>query len=161
MARTSLEQKIADLTEAFALQVFGVLRAGSLDDLLALGRPSHPRPGRVPAKLAGTVRKRGRGRPRKAEANGGPQSWGEWGPKKSTHKRIRRSPLELQKLANLIVAIVKDHPTGVNAEDIKTRMGIKHGNVGAKVFTKPLAVALASKRIRKTGTRRGTRYFAA
>jgi hypothetical protein len=161
MARTSLEQQIVDLTEAFALQVFDALRAGSLDDLLALDRASQQRPAHVPPKLAGTRRRRGRGRTRKTEANAAPQSWGEWGPNKSTHKRIRRSPLQLEKLANLIVAIVKDHPKGVNAEAIKTRMGIKHGNVGAKVFTKPLGVALASKRIRKTGTRRGTTYFAA
>jgi hypothetical protein len=65
---------------------------------------------------------------------------------------VRRSPAQLQKLADQLVAVVKAHPRGINAEDIKTKMGIKHGNVGAKVFTKPLGVALASKKIRKSGS---------
>lgn len=74
--------------------------------------------------------------------------------------RIRRSPEQLQKVAEQIVAIVKAHPKGINAEAIKAKMGIKSGNVGAKVFTKPLAVALASTKVTKRGTRRATMYFA-
>ena len=74
-------------------------------------------------------------------------------------KRIRRSPEQLQKVAEQIVAIVKAHPKGINAEAIKAKMGIKSGNVGAKVFTKPLGVALASKKITKRGNRRSTMYF--
>ncbi|HEY1959330.1 MAG TPA: hypothetical protein VGH28_27145 [Polyangiaceae bacterium] len=76
-------------------------------------------------------------------------------------KRIRRSPEELQKLADKIVGLVAKHVDGIRAEELKRMMGVGPGNVGAKVFTKPLGIALASKKIRKKGARRATRYFAA
>jgi len=77
------------------------------------------------------------------------------------HKRVRRSPETLKKLADQIVALVAKHPKGIRAEELKAAMGVKPGNVGAKVFTKPLSVALASKKIRKRGHRRATTYFSA
>jgi hypothetical protein len=81
-------------------------------------------------------------------------------PVSGARKRIRRSPAELQALADKIVAVVKRHPKGIKAEELKRAMGVKPGNIGAKVFTKPLALALASKRITKRGHRRATTYHA-
>ena len=79
---------------------------------------------------------------------------------KAKGKRIRRSPQELQRLADHLVAIVMKHPDGIRAEDLKRAFGVKAGNVGAKVFTKPLAFALASKKLAKRGQRRMTTYHA-
>ncbi len=73
-------------------------------------------------------------------------------------KRVRRSPAQLQNAADQIVAIVKQHPKGIRAEDLKRAMGVKAGNRGAKVFTKPLSLALAAKRITMRGRRRATTY---
>jgi hypothetical protein len=75
-------------------------------------------------------------------------------------KRHRRSPAELERLANHLVALVKKHPNGIRAEDLKRAFGVKPGNVGAKVFTRPLATALQSKKIIKRGARRNTTYHA-
>jgi hypothetical protein len=144
-----LKTVIAKLASNLAAEVVAAVRHMSLDELAGLDRPTVTRP----------IRRR-RGRPRKTDVVQA-KTWGDWGPRASKRPRVRRSPAHLQKLADRIVAIVKAHPNGINAEDIKTKMGIRHGNVGAKVFTKPLAVALASKEIRKSGIRRGTRYFAA
>jgi len=88
---------------------------------------------------------------------------GAHGPVRATKgkgKRIRRSPEELQRLADHLVALVMKHPNGIRAEDLKRAFGVKPGNVGAKVFTKPLAFALESKRITKRGRRRMTTYHA-
>jgi hypothetical protein len=84
------------------------------------------------------------------------------GPSKpaAAKKRIRRSPAELQRLADHLVAIVMKHPNGIRAEDLKRAFGVKPGNVGAKVFTRPLAVALQAKKIAKRGQRRKTTYHA-
>jgi len=79
---------------------------------------------------------------------------------KAKGKRIRRSPQELQRLADHLVAIVMKHPDGIRAEDLKRAFGVKAGNVGAKVFTKPLAFALESKKLAKRGQRRMTTYHA-
>jgi hypothetical protein len=75
-------------------------------------------------------------------------------------KRIRRSPAELHRLADQLVSIVKKHPNGIRAEDLKRAFGVKPGNVGAKVFTKPLAFALHAKKLTKHGQRRNTTYHA-
>jgi hypothetical protein len=75
-------------------------------------------------------------------------------------KRYRRSLQELHRLADHLAAIVRKHPNGIRAEDLKRAFGVKPGNVGAKVFTRPLAVALQTKKIAKRGQRRMTTYHA-
>jgi hypothetical protein len=79
-------------------------------------------------------------------------------PQPSGKKRVRRSPAQIQEAADRIVAIVKRHPKGIRAEDLKRAMGVAAGNRGAKVFTKPLSLALAAKRITMRGRRRATTY---
>lgn len=66
--------------------------------------------------------------------------------------RVRRSPEQLQKAADAIVAHVKAHP-GQGAEQIKKALSIKPAD-----WQRPLAVALESKAIVASGERRSTTY---
>ena len=140
-----LKTVIAQLASNLAAEVVAAVRQMSLAELAGLGDKA---------------RRRGGG-PRKVRARGGVEHPNKTPTGKRRRARHRRSPEQLKRVADEIVAIVKAHPKGINAEAIKTEMGIKHGNVGAKVFTRPLSVALASKRITKKGKKRATIYFAA
>ncbi len=133
----SLHATINELASKFAHDLLRALRAASLDELVRETAPGHVR-----ASSASSHTPRA------------PQ-------RKSGGKRIRRSPEELNEYANRIVALVAKHPKGIRAEDLKRALGIPPGNIGAKVFTKPLAFALASKKLTKRGARRATTYFAA
>ena len=81
-------------------------------------------------------------------------------PSPRSRTRHRRAPEAQQHVADQIVAIVQTHPNGINAEGLKAKLGIKTGPKAAPTFMRPLAVALASKQIRKRGQKRGTTYHA-
>jgi len=131
----TLHATLNALASQFAHDLLRALRAASLDDIIAETSTEHVKSAR-------------------------PQSTKVVGARAKNGKRIRRSPVQLQVLADHIVALVLKHPKGIRAEELKRAMGVAPGNVGAKVFTKPLAVALASKRISKRGNRRATIYAA-
>jgi hypothetical protein len=59
-------------------------------------------------------------------------------------------------MAERIVAIVVGSKNGVSAEGIKAALKVQR-----KELPKPLAMALASKRVRKRGVKRATTYFKA
>jgi hypothetical protein len=151
---TRLEHEIIDLTEAFALEVFTALRAG-LDALFAEASSSRAaRPGARRRRKALPKPAAGRERVRTSEEEARELLV-------SRGYGVRRSSEELHKLANEIIAIVKAHPKGIRTADIKAKMGFESGHARWKVFAKPLGLALASKKIRKTGQRNSTFYFAA
>jgi len=130
---SNLQDTLEALANDFVRDVVLAIRRASLEDLSVLtgGAPSASRA--------------------VASARRAPRSSG---------KRIRRSPAELEAFAEKIVAEVKRHKGGMLAEDLKRAMGVPAGNVGAKVFTIPLGVALDSGKIKKRGSRRATTYFA-
>ena len=129
-----LHATINELASQISHDLVRALRGASLDDIIAETSRSHVRHQTRSPQAAGTRPKNG--------------------------KRTRRSADQLQQLANHIIALVLKHPKGIKAEELKRAMGVAPGNVGAKVFTKPLAVALASKKISKRGKRRATVYTA-
>jgi len=132
MSTQTLHDTIDALAEEFARRLLRALRSASLDEL---------------AEVTGS--------PTSAKTSRGPAS------RPPGAKRRRRSPEELRRLADYLVTLVMKKPKGIRAEDLKRAMGVPPGNVGAKAFTKPLSVALASKRIKKRGARRWTTYHAA
>jgi len=76
-------------------------------------------------------------------------------PKPRSGKRHRRTAADIGKTVDQIIAVVKGSKQGISAE------GIRHAlNVPRKELPKPIAMALASKKIRKSGKRRSTMYFA-
>jgi hypothetical protein len=67
----------------------------------------------------------------------------------------RRSADDLSAVVDRIVALLEAHPDGLRAEEIRNELGLL-----PKELPRPIAGALADKRITKHGQRRATRYFA-
>jgi hypothetical protein len=133
---SNLDRAITDLATRFALDLLAALRSASLEDLAM-------QTGKAP-----------RGRMTRAEARAAMSAG-------ASRPRHRRSPDEIEKLADRIVAIVRSHRNGISAEELKTILKLARGRKSQKIIAKPLAEALHSKRVKKTGTRRATRYFPA
>jgi hypothetical protein len=135
----TLRANIESLAQTFATQVLGAIRASSLESILAETSSKGRGPGRPPAALSvRTVSKRGPGRPP--------------GP---TSKRLgRRSAKDLAKTASAIVALVKQRQ-GLRAEQIRAELQIPKN-----AWARPLALALASKKLSKKGEKRATAYYA-
>ena len=68
----------------------------------------------------------------------------------------RRSDEDLKHLTDRIVTLVAGAKDGMSAEALKASLKIER-----KELPRPLAMALASKKIRKRGQRRATKYFRA
>lgn len=76
-------------------------------------------------------------------------------PKKGKKGRLaRRSEEDIAKVVASIVGLVNSKPNGLRAEQIKEKLGLE-----AKELPRPLADALASKQISKSGNKRATTYF--
>ena len=128
---TQLHATIQKLSDDFASHIVQAIRGMSLEEIATLGGA-----------------RRAPGRPAKATA-----------PRhtlRATGRLKRRSTADLGKTVDKIVAIVKAHKKGINAEDIRAAL-----NVPRKVLPRPMKMALASKKIRKKGHKRATMYFAA
>jgi hypothetical protein len=69
-------------------------------------------------------------------------------------RRQRRNSRALAKTASSIVAFVKAHP-GSASEEIRSELSIPRSH-----WQRPVAMALASKKLRKKGEKRSTRYYA-
>ena len=68
----------------------------------------------------------------------------------------RRPREEISRLVVEIVDLCKQHEDGIHAEEMRAMLKIPRREI-----LRPIAVALAEKRIRKTGHKRSTLYFAA
>jgi hypothetical protein len=136
-ARSKLRGTIVQLASDFAEGVLEALRNVSLEDLLAeASAPSSAR-SRAPAA-----------RPRSAEP-----------PVKAERKRgrrlARRSPADIARVVDRIVALLAEQPKGLRSEQIQARLGL-----AAKEMPRPLADALAARRITRRGQKRATTYLA-
>ena len=129
-----LPATIQKLSEIFADNVLQAIRGMSLEEIASLG-----------------VGRRGPGRPPK-----NPLALGAAATKGGGKRLASRSMADLEKMVDKIVALVKANKKGINAERI--RAGLK---VPRKELPRPMAMALASKKIRKKGQKRATIYFAA
>src|SRR5271163_2843857 len=127
-----LRSSIQSLAQAFAAGVLNAIRSSSLEDILAETEGVAKRgPGRPPGN-------RGRGRP----------------PSSSSKRLARRSADDLAAVTESIVALVKKHPKGLRAEQIRAELGI-----AKKEWMRPLGLALDSKKLTKKGEKRSTTYF--
>jgi hypothetical protein len=70
-------------------------------------------------------------------------------------KLVRRSSGDIQKTADAIVSLLKKNPKGLRAEEIQKALGLHR-----RETPRPIEKLLATKKIRKTGEKRSTRYFA-
>jgi DNA-binding GntR family transcriptional regulator len=76
-------------------------------------------------------------------------------PAKAAGTRGRRSKEDISATAAKIVALVTAKKSGMRAEAIRAELG-----VAQKDLALPLARALATKKLRKSGAKRATTYFA-
>jgi hypothetical protein len=70
-------------------------------------------------------------------------------------KLVRRSSGDIMKTADAIVSLLKKNPKGLRAEEIQKSLGLHR-----RETPRPIEKLLATKKIRKTGKKRSTRYFA-
>ena len=137
-AMATLRSTIESLAAQFASNLIGALRGASIEELYDVTRGAG----------GGGVR-RGPGRPPKsASATSAPARRGKGG-------RIRRSASDISKMVDSIADLLTKHPKGLRAEQIRNELGCN-----PKELPRPLADALASGRVTKTGQKRATTYFA-
>jgi hypothetical protein len=136
-----LQSAIQNLSARFAIDLVGLLRNATLDELAALGT--------VPAAASnGASHAITKAAPR-AQANGIPKQL-------PSGRLRRRTEADLKEMVTEIVDLVKKHPGGVNAESIRADLKIER-----RELPKPLGMALATKKIKKQGRKRGTLYIPA
>ena len=139
---SNLRSTIENLASQFASSVLDALRGASLDELADIaGRSGGARRGRPPGSssrsdnnesASGPARRRGRG--------------GRLG---------RRSAGDITKMVESIVDLLARSAAGMRAEQIRESLGVE-----AKELPRPLAEAISSGRITKSGQKRATTYFA-
>jgi hypothetical protein len=124
--------------DAFVSGISTRVRRAALDAVAsALGSPAP-----APAK-------RGPGRPPKAVASDEPAA----APKRAA-KRGKRTPEDVAKMGETVVAYVAKNP-GQSVEQIKKALGVEK-----KDLQLPIIRMIAAKKLKTTGQKRGTKYFA-
>lgn len=136
---STLRAQIDRLAAQFAGNIIDALRGASLEDLMAIagnrgggGRRGRPVGGGGMSALDGGAGRRGRG--------------GRLG---------RRTQDDIGRMIERIFDLLQKTSGGMRAEQIREALGVE-----AKELPRPLADALASGRITKTGQKRATTYFA-
>jgi hypothetical protein len=77
-------------------------------------------------------------------------------PKVKGARLARRSDEDIAAVVEQLVELLKNNPDGMRAEQIREELGLE-----AKELPRPIADALSSKQITKSGDKRATTYFAA
>ena len=141
---SSLRNVITQLASQFATGVLNAIRGASLEEILAETRGGA-------AVLAAARRP---GRPAGGgEAEAAPRA-GK--PRRGRGGRLsRRSAEDIGEVVERIVTLLGQNPKGLRAEQIRQKLGLE-----AKELPRPIAEALASKKVSKQGQKRATTYFA-
>src|SRR5580693_6221706 len=133
----TLRSTLHDLAHSFASSVLDAIRGASLEELLGEAGGSVRRgPGRPPKSTAGTTASE---TPRARKAG----------------RLARRSPEQITKALDQVVALVKGKKDGLRAEQI--RAGLK---MQSKEMPRVLQEGLAKKKLKTKGQKRATTYFA-
>ncbi len=129
---TSLRRQLDDLASTFTLGVLHAIRSASIEDLLAEsgGRRFAARAMAAAAGAAGRARNR-------------------------TGRLPRRSAADIGQVIDRIVALVKQSPKGMRAEQIRQKLDMQ-----AKEMPRPLKEAVEAGRLSKSGQKRATTYVA-
>lgn len=127
----ALRDRLNGLASSFASSVLDVIRGVSLDQLLA---ESSGRGGKSPGALV-----------RAAPSAGASPRRG---------RLPRRSASDIERVVERIVGLLKRHPEGLRAEQIRDELGLD-----AKELPRPLKEALDAGSLQKSGQKRATTYF--
>ena len=144
---SNLRNTIESLASQFASSVLDALRSASIDELADVA-------GR------GAAGRRGPGRPRAESSEGAaaPRSGapGARGAARGRGGRLgRRTQNDIARMVESIVDVLAKNASGLRSEQIREALGVE-----AKELPRPLAEALSSGRVTKTGQKRATTYFA-
>jgi hypothetical protein len=131
----TLKATIDRLANEFATGVLAAIRASNLEEIL-----SETRGGTAPrgSRSAAPAPKRPSAGKGKAAGRG------------------RRSGGDIEKVVEDIVAVLAKASDGLRSEDLRAKLGLSRAEI-----MRPIQAALAAKRIKKTGEKRATTYFAA
>lgn len=131
MANSPFESAVQSLAAEFARAVVAALGSMTLDEIAAV---------RASAGVAAA-----------------PVAAAEKAPSKPAKRApLRRTPEDLDAAVKAIVGALKGAKGGLSSEQIQKTLGM-----AAKEIPRPIAKAIASKAIRKRGSKRATRYYAA
>ncbi|MBL8800492.1 MAG: hypothetical protein JNN27_00730 [Planctomycetes bacterium] len=137
MPNSTTDAALRARIESFTADLANLVRAAALEAVTsALGAPTAPA-------------KRGPGRPVKS---GTPSPI--VAPKRRG-KRAKRTPEDVAKMGDAVVAYVAKNP-GQSVEQIKKALGVEK-----KDLQLPIVRMIAAKKLKTTGQKRGTKYFAA
>jgi hypothetical protein len=134
---TSLRTTLSHLATDFATQVLHAIRGASLEDILS-------ETGGQNARSAG-----------RRVVSAQPASQGRRGRARKGGRLGRRSADDIAGVVDKIVGLLQKHQTGLRAAQIRERLSLL-----PKELPRPIAEALAKKRIVKEGQKRATTYFA-
>ncbi|MEI7893536.1 MAG: hypothetical protein WCI05_10610 [Myxococcales bacterium] len=127
---TSLRNTLVRLADAFAVSVLEAVRASSLDEILSETQPGGPR----------AIEPEPVTEPLTATTTG-------------DERLGRRSQRAISSLLDRIVTLLEENPDGLRSEQIRVRLGLS-----AKELPRPLAQALESGQVIKSGQKRATTY---
>jgi hypothetical protein len=134
----SLRSSLESLASTFASSVLQAIRSASLEELLG---------------ESGTGARRGPGRPPKSKA----APTAPPAPRARKSGRLaRRSPEQIAKALDQVVALVKGKKDGLRAEQIRAALKME-----SKEMPRVLQEGLAKKKLKAKGQKRATTYFAA
>src|SRR4051812_28866276 len=132
---TNLKSTIDSLAQTFAAGILQAIRSAPLDEILGEGAG---RGGRKP------------GRP--AKATTAAESTGGGSTKRARGGRLaRRTADDIQAVVESIVSLVKKSKGGLRAEQIRAQLNLDKREIG-----RPIAEALAKKKLTKKGEKRAT-----
>jgi len=138
----SLKNEISRLADNFAQGVLAAIRSASLEEISSEAR------GRA---TSSSTRAPAAGRPSVAAAAAASRA-----PKAKRGGRLhRRSEEEIGAVGDKIVSLLKSHPEGLRAEQIRAELGLE-----AKELPRPLKDLLGAKKLKTKGQKRATTYFA-
>ena len=139
---SSLHTNLRSLADTFAGAVLDAIRSASLEELLAGAGGSRPGPGRPrgPSAASKSSASSTAAPLRKARRGG---------------RLARRSPEQIAKALDGVVALVKKHKGGLRAEQIRAELGMQ-----AKEMPRVLAEGLSKKKLKRRGRKRATTYTA-
>ena len=141
------ENYVAKILPLLRQQAFEAAQAKIADALKTPLKPSEISEAQILVQLA---------EPSKAKAKNGKKPNGKKpNGKKTTKEKVgaKRSPETLKRLQAKILASIADNP-GENAEVLSKRL-----KLSSKEIAFPLKKLVATKKVRKTGERRNTKYY--
>ena len=138
MRLMSLRTNLESLASDFASAVLNAIRGASLEELLAdSGSGARRGPGRPPKSSAGPA------------ASAAPRA-------RKSGRLARRSPEQIAKALDQVVALVKGKKDGLRAEQIRDALKMQ-----SKELPRVLQEGLAKKKLKSKGQKRATTYFSA